>query len=82
MLISKILLQFWIPDNYLELLQFLILAFLIGFIVDYLIYKFQIFGDSLNDYYNLTTPGVWGGIAFIFSIIVSYFIMKFFEYII
>lgn len=76
-LFSKLIMKFWIPNNYFELLQFLILAFVIGFIADFLIYKFQLFGTSLNEYYNLTTPGIWGAIAFLFSILISYVFWQF-----
>jgi hypothetical protein len=75
-LISKLLLKFYIPNNNKELIKFIILAFIIGFISDFIIYKFKIFGNSLNTYYSLTTPGFWGAMAFIFSITISYILMK------
>lgn len=75
-LISKLLLKFYIPNNNKELIKFIILAFIIGFISDFIIYKFKIFGNSLNTYYSLTMPGFWGAMAFIFSITISYILMK------
>ena len=68
---------FVIPTNFTDLFYFCILAFLIGYILDILIYKFKIFGDRLNDYYKTLGAGLWGGLAFVFSIVISYFIQKY-----
>jgi hypothetical protein len=71
-LMSKLLFNFWYPKiNLEELIKFLGLCFFIGYISDIVIYHLQIFGNSLNNYYSLTTPGFWGAIAFIFSVILS-----------
>ena len=77
MVFSYFLFGFVIPTNFTDLFYFGILAFLIGYILDILIYKFKIFGDRLNDYYKTLGAGLWGGLAFVFSIVISYFIQKY-----
>ena len=73
-LISKLILNFYFPNNLKELIYFNILSFLTGYIADILIDKLNIFGSSLHKYYKIAGAGFWGAIAFIFSINTSYFI--------
>ena len=77
MFFSYFLFGFLIPKTLTDLFYFCILAFLLGYILDILIYKFQIFGDRLNVYYKTLGAGFWGGLAFVFSIVISYFIQKY-----
>jgi len=77
MFLSYFLFGFVIPKNLTDLLYFCILAFLLGYILDILIYKFQTFGDRLNVYYKTLGAGFWGGLAFVFAILISYFIQKY-----
>jgi hypothetical protein len=76
MLLSKLFLGFVHPNTIDQLWRFIILAFIIGYIADILIYKIQLFGDTLNLYYKKAGAGLWGAIAFIFSILVSYVLIK------
>jgi len=76
MLISKNILGFFIPDNNNELIKFICIAFPLGYIIDVLIDKYKIFGNELNLYYKVAGAGLWGALAFIFSIIISYLIQK------
>lgn len=55
-----------------ELLLLIILGFITGYIVDILIEKLNIFGPTLDKYYKLAGSGFYGGLAIVFSIIVSY----------
>lgn len=79
MIISKLLFGFSYPISNYKLLLFILLAAPFGFIADNLIYKLHIFGNSLNAYYQNVgiggTAGIWGMLAFIFSIAISYFCM-------
>lgn len=77
MIFSYLLFGFVIPNTFTNLIYFCILAFFIGYILDILIYKFQIFGNRLNIYYKTLGAGFWGGLAFVFSIVISYFIQKY-----
>ena len=75
MFLSYFFLGFAVPVNSTyRLFSFLLLAAPIGYIADELIYKYQIFGTLLNPYYRIAGVGWWGMLAFIFSIIISYFI--------
>lgn len=77
MYFSYILFGFMLPYNYVTLLKFCIMAFIIGYLLDTLIYKLKIFGNRLNNYYINYGIGFWGSIAFLFSIIMSYIIQKY-----
>jgi hypothetical protein len=77
-LISKILLGFYIPHNNNELIKFIGIAFPLGYAVDIIIDKLKIFGNDLELYYKIAGAGLWGALAFVFSIIISYLIQKYF----
>jgi hypothetical protein len=74
MLLSKVILGFYEPTNSYTLVQFVILSFIIGYIIDILIEKLDIFGKPLHPYYKEAGSGFWGAVAFIFSIIISFYI--------
>ena len=74
--LSKIIFKFKVPNKLSEVIKYLILAYIIGYIFDYLIYKFKIF-DGLDQYYKELGVGHWGALAFIFSIILSLITQKF-----
>lgn len=76
-LISKPTLGYYVPTNFKQLFIYLMPAFVIGFLLDITINKLNIFGDSLKSYYKLAGEGLWGALAFIFSIIISYLIQKY-----
>ena len=76
MFFSYFLFGFIIPNNFTNLIYFCGLAFFIGYIIDILIYKFKVFGDRLNVYYKKLGAGFWGALAFVFSIVISFFIQK------
>ena len=77
-LISKNLLGFCIPHNNTELIKFILIAFPLGYGIDILIDKLKIFGSSLDLYYKVAGAGLWGALAFVFSIIISYLIQNIF----
>ena len=62
----------WIPTTLKELVIMLAIAFPIGYLYDYLIYIWHIFGDALNDYYKIAGAGMWGAVSFEFAIIITY----------
>ena len=72
MLISKNILGFFIPHNNTELIKFILIAFPLGYIIDILIDKLKIFGNTLDLYYKVAGAGLWGALSFIFAIIISY----------
>ena len=73
-LFSKLFYNFYLPDDIQKLFKFNILAFILGYIIDILIDKLDIFGKSLHKYYDIAGSGFWGAVAFIFSINISYIV--------
>ncbi len=73
---SYFLFSFMVPNHFTQLLYFCILAFFIGYLIDIIIYKFKLI-DGLTNYYKAFGAGLWGAIAFVFSIVISYFIQKY-----
>jgi len=77
-IISKQLFDFYVPNNIKQLFKYCIITFIISYIGDIIIEKLHIFGNSLDLYYNTLGSGLWGALAILFSVIVSYFIIHFF----
>lgn len=73
---SYLLFSFIVPSNLLQLTCFCILAFFIGYLIDIIIYRFKLI-DVLTNYYKAFGAGLWGAAAFVFSIVISYFIQKY-----
>ena len=63
-----------LPETKNETIHYLILTFIIGFIADILIYRFNIF-PKLDIYYKTLGAGLWGGLAILFSVSISLFIV-------
>ena len=76
-LISKNLLGFYIPHNITELIKFVCIAFPVGYAIDIIIDKLKIFGNDLDLYYKVAGACLWGALAFVFSIIISYLIQNY-----
>ena len=77
--IFQLLFQIYHPRTLTELIYFLLIALPIGYSVDVFIYKTHIFGKEMDLYYKEVGAGIWGALAFIFSIIVSYFLIEVFK---
>lgn len=69
-LIFKLINKKYLPDNKNEYIVFLLITFILGFIGDYIIYWIDIF-PKLKLYYETVGIGLWGGLAILFSVIVS-----------
>jgi hypothetical protein len=76
MAITKFFLDFTVPLRNSELMRFLGIAFVVGYLADWYIYKQHVFGTSLDEYYKSLGVGHWGAIAFLFSILISYYSLK------
>lgn len=76
MFVSNKMFKFHIPNSTNEIVKFCVLAFVIGYIVDMYINRFKIFGNTLDEYYELYGEGLYGGLAFLFSILLSLLIQK------
>ena len=78
MAISMYYLGMLYPKTLYSLILFLCIATPLGFLADFIIYQFQLFGTSLNKYYHIAGVGLWGAIAFVFSIVISFLLMIYF----
>jgi len=76
MIVSSIIFKFNHPYSLYELFLFVCIAFPIGYMFDYLIYKIEIFGPSLRYFYKLAGAGFWGAMSFIAAIVTSYVIIN------
>jgi len=75
-IVSHYLLEFDYPNTNNQLFKYIMIAIPIGYFFDVAIYKYKIFGNLLDSYYKLAGAGLWGMIAYIFSILISFYIMK------
>lgn len=75
-LLSHMLLGYGIPLTPNQLNKFLLLAFPIGYISDIIVNRYKIFGHDLDEYYTIAGEGFWGAIAFVFAIIIGWFIVS------
>lgn len=56
---------------------YLVFAYGIGYIFDWAIDRWNVFGDDLKEYYRLAGAGHWGAIAFVFSLLISFILQKY-----
>lgn len=61
----------YLPETNKEYIIYLILTFVIGYIGDILIYKWDIF-PRLQKYYIVVGKGLWGALAIVFSVVISF----------
>ncbi len=73
MFFSYLLFRFLVPTSIKTLFYFCGVAFVIGYLLDKLIYKEKVFGTRLDLYYKTYGAGLLGAFAFLFAIIISYF---------
>ena len=76
MFVSSIIFKFNHPSSFYELFLFICIAFPIGYVFDYLIYKIELFGPSLRYFYKVVGAGFWGAMSFIAAIVISYVIIN------
>ena len=60
----------YLPENSKEIFIYLVLSFIVGYVGDILIYKWDIF-PRLKTYYRVIGRGLWGAIAIVFSVFMS-----------
>lgn len=60
----------YLPETKNEYIIFIILTFIIGFLSDIIINRVNIF-PRLKEYYKDVGEGLWGGLAILFSVIIS-----------
>ncbi len=74
--INKLLFKEYMPKKMNQIIIFIIIGFIIGYIYDIIIERMNIFGDSLKPFYKTYGVGFYGGASIVFTIISSYIIIK------
>lgn len=75
MIVSYIIFGFSTPVNTTHLLLLILLSIPFGYFADVIIYKYHIFGNKLDPFYEIAGAGFWGAMALIFSMFVSWYFM-------
>lgn len=84
MIFYKIIFNTYLPDTksltyyfsvFMMYFTFFVIAYIIGYALDVFIYKMNIF-DNLQPFYNEVGAGNGGAVSFLFSLIVSFVILK------
>jgi hypothetical protein len=76
LLLFKVLFGIYLPTRSNKyIIYFIILAFILGYVTDYVIHINHVFGHALDEYYKIKYAYVWGMMAYVFSIIISYNIL-------
>ena len=75
-LVTGFLFHYYVPTNMNQLYMILLIAAPVGYISDIIIYKAKIFGTQLDAFYKEAVAGLSGAVAFIFAIVISFFLIK------
>jgi H+/Cl- antiporter ClcA len=70
MKIFQIFYDKYLPEKGKEIFIYLVISFIVGYVGDILIYKWDIF-PRLKTYYRVVGKGLWGAIAIVFSVFMS-----------
>ena len=76
--IYKLMFNKYLPTTLKECIVFFIITFIIGYIADIVIYRINIF-PKLKLYYKEFGDGLWGALAILFSVVLSYFILYYYN---
>lgn len=68
-------------STFMVYIIFFIIAYIIGYALDVFIYKMKIF-DNLESFYNEVGAGNSGAISFLFSLTISFIVLKFVKYLV
>ncbi len=81
--LSNFLFGFYIPSIknifFFDIIVYVLLAFVLGFGIDVLIEKTDLFGSGLHAYYEIAGSGLWGALAFVFAILITFITLWFLD---
>ncbi len=77
MYINKVIFGEFLPTSLKEIIIFMIMAFVVGWIIDVIIMKADIFGPSLRPFYETYGAGFWGAASFVFALLLTFILNKF-----
>lgn len=75
LLFNRLFLNTYLPESRAEFITTIITAYVIGYALDVFIYKMNIF-DNLQLFYKSVGAGNGGALSFIFSLTISFIILK------
>jgi hypothetical protein len=75
LLFNRLFLNTYLPNSMSEFMIMILIAYAIGYALDVFIYKMNIF-DNLQSFYKIVGAGNGGALSFIFSLFVSFIILK------
>ncbi len=67
----KLIFGKFLPVSLKEIIIFIIMAFVVGWIIDVIIMKADIFGPSLRPFYEKYGAGFWGAASFVFALFIT-----------
>jgi hypothetical protein len=70
--INKLIFGKFLPISLKEIVIFMIMAFVVGWIIDVIIMKADIFGPSLRPFYEKYGAGFWGAGSFVFALFITF----------
>jgi hypothetical protein len=53
------------------------MAIILGIVADVVIDRYHVFGNSLNEYYTLSTSYMWGFLSYLFALVGAWIGYKF-----
>ncbi len=68
----------YLPETRNEYIIFIIITFVIGYLSDIIINRVNIF-PKLKEYYKDVGEGLWGGLAILFSVIISLILLHLYD---
>ena len=84
MILYKVIFNTYLPETkslnyffsvFMMYFTFFVIAYIIGYVLDVFIYKMNIF-DNLQPFYNEVGAGNGGALSFLFSLAVSFIVLK------
>ena len=76
-LVTKYMMNFAVPTSLNQLIKYSLVGFLVGYVLDILIEKTNIF-PNLDEFFSKYGAGLWGGLSIVFSIVLSYVLQQHF----
>ena len=75
LLFNRLFLNTYFPESRSEFIIIIFAAYVIGFVLDVFIYKMNIF-NNLQLFYKTVGAGNGGALSFIFSLVISFIVLK------
>ena len=77
MVLYKMMTNAYLPRNFYEVLTFLALGYLVGYVIDVAIDKSNILGETIQPFYKSYGSGNSGALAFEITLVISLLVTKY-----